>query len=229
MTTAQSPHQGTTGAVTVYCSGPLFCPEELAVMTALSRALESAGYATFLPHRNGLERYVMGLVNTPLASNLLGVREQLDRAIFAVDVYQLARRCDVLVCNLNGRVPDEGAAVEAGVAFALGKPVVLYCNDRRSAFMGRHNAMLLGLSPQPAVADVHRLAAAVAAALRRVPPGAASPAPALSGDLARALRHGERLWRVLDSRPVRSLRGESTPAFVAELLAALAMSDARDP
>jgi len=29
----------------IYCSGPLFCPEEIGGMTAIANALEAAGYA----------------------------------------------------------------------------------------------------------------------------------------------------------------------------------------
>ena len=79
----------------------------------ISEALEKAGFETFLPHRNGLEF-------TPLAQVLEGMgvdhEEALrfwDHAIFALDVYQATRGCDAVIVNLNGRVPDEGAVVEA--------------------------------------------------------------------------------------------------------------------
>lgn len=35
------------------------------------------------------------------------MREKIDRAIFALDVYRIAERCDYFVFNRNGRVPDE--------------------------------------------------------------------------------------------------------------------------
>ena len=47
---------------------------------------------------------------------------------------------------MNGRVPDEGGVVETAVAFAFGKPVVLYKNDDRSLSQGYDNLMLLGAS-----------------------------------------------------------------------------------
>ena len=43
----------------IYCSGPLFCPEEQGGMAALARVLEDAGYGTFLPQRDGLEAYLL--------------------------------------------------------------------------------------------------------------------------------------------------------------------------
>ena len=52
----------------VYCSGPLFCPEELGVMRSIAQTLEDAGYQTFLPQRDGVEAFVMNQVDAPLAN-----------------------------------------------------------------------------------------------------------------------------------------------------------------
>ena len=54
----------------VYCSGPLFCPEELGVMADMARALEDAGCGTFLPQRDGVEAFVMNQVDSPLGQCL---------------------------------------------------------------------------------------------------------------------------------------------------------------
>jgi nucleoside 2-deoxyribosyltransferase len=58
---------------------------------------------------------------------------------------------DVFVYVLDGRVPDEGAAVELGMAFAVkqsekkSKLLVGYRTDNRVAFLGsKLNPMLLG-------------------------------------------------------------------------------------
>ena len=42
----------------IYCSGPLFCAEEVGGMSAIAKVLEDAGFQTFLPHRDGLEAYI---------------------------------------------------------------------------------------------------------------------------------------------------------------------------
>ncbi|MGK5091933.1 nucleoside 2-deoxyribosyltransferase [Deltaproteobacteria bacterium TL4] len=141
----------------VYCSGPLFCPEEIGGMTAISKVLEAQGFATFLPHRDGLENYVMKFVNSPLNLNLFHSRALIDRAIFALDVYQIVERCQFFVFNMNGRVPDEGGVVEAAIAYAAGKPLVLYKNDARSAFNGSDNSMILGLAYSPIVSDINKI------------------------------------------------------------------------
>ena len=132
----------------VYCSGPLFCPEEIALMSAISDELENAGYETFLPHRDGLEPYIMKTINNPHVTNkkFRHINNFISKAIFAMDLYQVVYGCDYLVFNMNGRVPDEGGVVETAVAFASGKPLVIYKNDYISKFNGNDNSMLTGLS-----------------------------------------------------------------------------------
>ena len=100
-------------------------------MASIARVLEGAGHATFLPQRDGLEVLAMRLATLPLArSAALGFADRLvRRAIFSVDVFQLVEGCDAIVCNLNGRVPDEGAVVEATLAYATGN----FCPARQSA------------------------------------------------------------------------------------------------
>ncbi|HOO46801.1 MAG TPA: nucleoside 2-deoxyribosyltransferase, partial [Deltaproteobacteria bacterium] len=70
----------------IYCSGPLFCPEEIAGMASIASVLEQEGFSTFLPQRDGLERFLMPLVNTPLNNNFLNIRDSINRAVFALDV-----------------------------------------------------------------------------------------------------------------------------------------------
>ena len=177
----------------IYCSGPLFCPEEIAGMSAMARILEDAGFATFLPHRDGIERLVMGLVNTPLNTNFLGSREIIDKAIFALDVFQIVKRCDCLVLNMNGRVPDEGAVAEAGIAFASGKPVVIYKNDARTIFKGRDNSMITGLSGYPVVRELNKLPGII----KDIKPSQTE----LAGRLLEVANYGEKIWFILKMLP----------------------------
>lgn len=189
----------------VYCSGPLFCPEEIAGMNAIAKVLEDAGYGTFLPHKDGLERYVLGFVNTSLNINILGMRDRIDRAIFALDVYQIVEHCEYFVFNMNGRVPDEGAVAEAGIAFATGKPVVLYKNDYRSTFCGKDNSMLLGLSVLDPVGDRKKLPSALLDAQEILEKQGSPDKPALPAGLSRVVGQGRKIWRFLDTYPVRAL------------------------
>lgn len=123
-----------------YCSGPLFCPEELSEMQDIAETLENGGFDTFLPQRDGVEAFVMNSVKSRLAGSIVfsPLTRLVNRAVFAVDIFQIVERCDCLVFNMNGRVPDEGGVVETGVAFTLGKPVVIYrsgCAGDKDGFM----------------------------------------------------------------------------------------------
>ncbi len=132
----------------VYCSGPLFSPEDVCAMSQIAAKLENSGYRTFLPHRDGLEPFVTNYIGSPLSNSIFFrlMSKLVNKWLFSYDIYQIVTRCDYFVFNMNGRVPDEGGVVETAVAFTFGKPVVLYKNDDRSLSQGYDNLMLLGAS-----------------------------------------------------------------------------------
>jgi nucleoside 2-deoxyribosyltransferase len=132
---------------TIYVSGPVYSPEELEGTAAIATLLEKSGFEVYLPARDGIE----SLASPPARDERLreGNRDDasaLECAVFALDVYQLVERCDCVVFDMNGRVPDPGSAFRAAVAFAAGKPVVLYKRDHRTKLYGNDNAMISGLS-----------------------------------------------------------------------------------
>ncbi|HIJ72695.1 MAG TPA: nucleoside 2-deoxyribosyltransferase [Candidatus Hydrogenedentes bacterium] len=130
----------------VYCAGPLFNEAEKVEMEAIANGLEAASYRTFLPQRDGLELATVAetiMKRSGLDRN--SVTSILSRAIFSLDVYQVAD-CEGLVLNMNGRVPDEGAMVEAGIAWAHNKKIVIFKNDARTLMNGTDNPLVLGLS-----------------------------------------------------------------------------------
>ncbi len=145
----------------IYCAGPLFTDKEREEMGQIASALECAGYATFLPQRDGLElsKCVECLVHNGTAPDEAGML--MSRAIFALDVYQVLCRCDALVANLNGRVPDEGTVSEAAIAWARGKLVVGYKADSRTAFDGQDNPLVAGLFAFSLCDSIEGLVAAV--------------------------------------------------------------------
>lgn len=180
----------------IYCSGPLFCAEEVGGMSAIAAILEGAGFQTFLPHRDGIEAYVLRFARTPLASTLPGLRARLDYAMFSLDAYELIERCDAIVGNLNGRVPDEGMIVEATLAYAAAKPLVLFKDDVRAPFGGYDNAMLTSLTHGKIVRKLRELPAALKNEMSR----RRELAP-LSDDLRRAIPYGRRISSALKSLP----------------------------
>jgi nucleoside 2-deoxyribosyltransferase len=131
----------------VHLAGPTYSPEELQGMAAIAELLEGSGFGVYLQSRDGV-----GSVLLPSASPGGGTEHDhqyrfvLESASFALEIYQLVHRCDCLVFNMNGRVPDDGGAFLAAVAFTLGKPVVLYKRDHRTKLYGNDNAMISGLS-----------------------------------------------------------------------------------
>ncbi len=68
----------------------------------------------------------------------------ISRKIFESDLEGI-RNCDILIFCLDGRVPDEGACVELGIAFTLGKKCIGFKTDDRSLdFTGMDNLFIEG-------------------------------------------------------------------------------------
>jgi len=130
----------------VYCAGPLFNPPEQEEMAKIAKVVEDAGHTTFLPQRDGLEfaRLLPALIAKGMSSQ--EASHAMERAVFNLDVYRVLGWSDVVVANLNGRVPDEGMVVEAALAWHGGKGLVLYKRDVRSLIAGSDNPMVRGLT-----------------------------------------------------------------------------------
>ena len=130
----------------VYCSGPLFCPAELQTMAEIADVFEGRGYRAYLPQRDGVEAFVMNMVDDVVGNAFIfkPFNRMVNKAVFALDIYQIIASCDCFILNMNGRVPDEGGVVEAAVAFAAGKPIVIYKNGLHSACLGQDSPLLLG-------------------------------------------------------------------------------------
>ena len=76
----------------------------------LVKVLEDHGYEVFLPQRDGIEAAL-------LEGN---TAEEKLKIIFEKDVNEITK-ADILVMLIDGRVPDEGACIELGIAYAQGK------------------------------------------------------------------------------------------------------------
>lgn len=135
----------TTSSFKIYCAGPLFNDKEKEEMAEIAAVLEESGFRVFLPHRDGFEFAHLLDVFKNIGVSEAKANRLLNKAIFTLDVYQVLDS-DGLILNINGRVPDEGATVEAGIAWNAGKRVVIYKNDARTLINGTDNPLLLGLS-----------------------------------------------------------------------------------
>ncbi len=129
----------------IYCAGPLFNPKEREEMQQIASALENSGYSVFLPQRDGLEFAKLFPIFLERGVRPQDAQSILNMAIFSLDVFQIVN-CSGLLLNMNGRVPDEGAMVEAGIAWANNKVVVIFRSDSRSLIEGNCNPLVLGLS-----------------------------------------------------------------------------------
>ena len=118
----------------VYFAGPMFNQAEKEFNLRITKVLEEYGYQVFLPQRDGIE-----------AAMLKGkTEEELTKMIFALDETQV-RNADIVFMNIDGRVPDEGAAVELGIAYGIGKRCYGVKTDTRAVEFGLEiNPMISG-------------------------------------------------------------------------------------
>jgi nucleoside 2-deoxyribosyltransferase len=206
----------------VYCAGPLFNAAERQEMLQISALLTAAGFETFVPHADGMEFAQVCPFLVAQGHPRERVGQWLHEAIFALDTYQVVVRCGALVFNMNGRVPDEGAVAEATMAWMLGKPVVAFKEDARSAIAGRDNPLVVGPVGFDVVRELDQLAPALALKIAAQPLAEDWRASCPPG-LASVLETGRLLWNELESL------GESRdPERVAEFMLELFTSGAAD-
>jgi nucleoside 2-deoxyribosyltransferase len=197
----------------IYCSGPLFCAEEIGGMSAIAKVLEDAGFQTFLPHRDGMEGYVLRFSSSSFPSTVSGIRTRIDYAIFSLDVYELIERCSAVVCNLNGRVPDEGMIVEAALAYAACKPLVLFKDDLRAPFGGYDNSMLTSLVHGIIVDKITDLPVALMNMISRK-----TDSVPLSSDLKKAISNGKRISSILESLPKKMFKKKWSNEVICQVI-----------
>ena len=142
--------------IKIYCAGPLFNNKEREEMQEIADVLEANGFDVFLPHRDGFEFAKLSTVIEEFIQSKKDTNLLLQKAIFTLDVYQVLSS-DGLILNMNGRVPDEGAMVEAGIAWNAGKKIVIYKNDSRSLINGEDNPLLIGLSDFITISDISNI------------------------------------------------------------------------
>lgn len=116
----------------IYLAGPLFSEAERRFNSRLTEKLEALGFRVFLPQRDGVEREKPPYdAMTP---------EERRHATFHLDRAKILE-ADVFLFVLDGRVPDEGACVELGIAHCQNelqptdKLLVGLQTDARAAFL----------------------------------------------------------------------------------------------
>jgi nucleoside 2-deoxyribosyltransferase len=121
--------------IRIYIAGPLFSEAERHYNKYLTDFLEHFGFETFLPQRDGHKLSDL-LVNGTTKSAAMN-------KIFYRDINEL-KKADVVIFVMDGRVPDEGACVEIGYAYALGKECIGLKTDPRTLMSDADNPLILG-------------------------------------------------------------------------------------
>ena len=118
----------------VYFACPMFSQADKNYNLEIVKLLEDNGYQVFLPQRDGIE-----------AAQLDGKTEdELIAMIFGLDASEV-KKADIIFMNIDGRVPDEGACVELGIAYATGKRCYGFKTDTHSVELGLDlNPMISG-------------------------------------------------------------------------------------
>ena len=143
----------------IYLAGPLFSEAERRFNAQLSEKLEALGFRVFLPQRDGVEREKPPYdAMTP---------EERRHAIFNLDLAKILE-ADVFLFVLDGRVPDEGACVELGIAYCQkelqreDKLLAGLQTDTRAAFLGSKLNPMVRVPLQYVADDEEALLRAVA-------------------------------------------------------------------
>jgi len=119
----------------VYVAGPLFNQMELERNAKVAAWLRQIGFDVYLPQTDVGVTY--DLIDH---HDKTAVRSR----IFRKDE-EAIRSADIVLCLLDGRVPDEGTCVELGMAYALGKICVGLKTDKRAMDInGDNNVMIDG-------------------------------------------------------------------------------------
>jgi len=119
----------------IYIASPLFSQAERNFNDYLSKFLENMGFETFLPQRDGYKL-------SELLSNGASKSSALKK-IFELDINEI-KNSDIVVFIMDGRVPDEGACVEIGYAYAMGKECIGLKTDSRTLMSDLDNPLIIG-------------------------------------------------------------------------------------
>lgn len=92
----------------IYYAAPLFCQAEQEFNLQLTGKLEERGFTVFFPQRDFIES------SKPPYNEM--TKDERRQEIFTVDRDKILE-ADVFLFILDGRVPDEGACVELGIAY----------------------------------------------------------------------------------------------------------------
>lgn len=121
----------------VYIAAPLFNEMERKRNEDIALFIEALGFTTYLPQRDGGIAY-------DLIEESVSLKSDIRRNLFNLD-YEALKASDIILFLIDGRTPDEGACIELGMGYALGKKCMGYKTDSRAMDAnGDNNIMIDG-------------------------------------------------------------------------------------
>ena len=121
----------------VYYAASLFNEAEREFNRKVVSMIHDLGYSTWFPQED------VGLLTDFIEKDGMTL-EQARTHIFELNIREV-QACDLVVFCLDGRVPDEGACIEAGIAWGMDKRVVALKTDFRDGEPGGNNIMIDGI------------------------------------------------------------------------------------
>lgn len=120
----------------IYIAAPLFSEMERKFNLEVRNFLHKCGFDAYLPQLDG-----------GLCSDLIkkGVPEKEARKIIFMKNLEAIKNSNIFLFILDGRVPDEGACVELGIAFTLKKLCIGFKTDTRTLVYGKDNLIITGI------------------------------------------------------------------------------------
>jgi deoxyadenosine/deoxycytidine kinase/nucleoside 2-deoxyribosyltransferase len=140
--------EGQDRPLRVYIAGPLFSHAERRFNIELNNLVRSLGFETYFPQEDA------GLISEMVEAGL-DVHQARD-AIFERNRLAVGES-DIVVFILDGRAPDEGACIEAGIGYALGKLCIGLKTDFRTCEPGGNNLMIDGVVQYRIAGDLQQL------------------------------------------------------------------------
>jgi deoxyadenosine/deoxycytidine kinase/nucleoside 2-deoxyribosyltransferase len=140
--------EGPSRPLRVYIAGPLFSHAERRFNVELNSLIQQMGFETYFPQEDA------GLISEMVEAGL-EVHQARD-AIFERNRLAV-EESDIVVFIMDGRSPDEGACIEVGIGYALGKTCIGLKTDFRTCEPGGNNLMLDGVVRYRIAADLEDL------------------------------------------------------------------------
>jgi len=126
----------------IYYAASLFNEAERKFNRKVVGMLHDLGYSTWFPQEDA------GLLIDYVEKDGMTI-EEARQHIFDLNTREI-EACDLVVVCLDGRVPDEGACIEAGIAWGMNKRIIALRTDFRNGEPGGNNLMIDGIAAEVA-------------------------------------------------------------------------------